>query len=74
MESVKAVSDLVAPLSGVIEKVNEEIADSPEILNGDPYDKGWLIVITPSNLEEELKTLMDSQAAVKWHKELAEES
>jgi len=74
VESVKAVSDLVAPLSGVIEKVNEEIADSPEILNEDSYEKGWLIVITPSNLEEELKTLMDSQAAVKWHKELAEES
>jgi len=74
VESVKAVSDLVAPLSGVIEEVNEEIADSPEILNEDSYEKGWLIVITPSNLEEELKTLMDYQAAVKWHRELAEES
>jgi len=73
-ESVKAVSDLVAPLSGIVEEVNEKIADSPEILNEDPYDKGWLIVITPSNLEEELKTLMDFQAAVNWHKELAEES
>ena len=73
-ESVKAVSDLVAPLSGIVEEVNEKIADSPEILNEDPYDKGWLIVITPSNLEEELKTLMDFQAAVDWHKELAEES
>jgi glycine cleavage system H protein len=74
LESVKAVSDLVAPLSGKIEEVNEEIADSPEMLNEDPYNKGWLIVITPSKLEEELKTLMDFEAAVDWHKEIAKES
>ena len=42
-ESVKAVSDLVAPISGTVEKVNEEIQSNPEILNEDPFEKGWLL-------------------------------
>jgi glycine cleavage system H protein len=74
VESVKSVSDLVAPLSGKIEKVNEEINDSPEILNEDPYNEGWLILVVPTNLEDELKTLMDFKKSVEWHKELAKES
>jgi len=73
LESVKAVSDLVAPLTGKIEEVNEEIVNSPEILNEDPYNKGWLLVITPTKLEEELKELMDFEAAVNWHKDLVKE-
>jgi len=44
------------------------------MLNEDPYSKGWLIVISPTNLQEELKTLMDFTKAVEWHKELAKES
>jgi len=70
VESVKAVSDLIAPLSGTIEQVNEEVTSKPEILNEDPYGKGWLLVITPSNLDAELKNLMDFNAAVEWHKSL----
>jgi glycine cleavage system H protein len=70
VESVKAVSDLIAPLSGTIEQVNEEVTSKPEILNEDPYGKGWLLVVTPSNLDEELKNLMDFNAAVEWHKSL----
>lgn len=73
VESVKSVSDLVAPVSGTIEKVNKEVQDSPEILNEDPYEKGWLLLIKPSNLEEELKNLMNFEQAVKWHKSLVEE-
>ncbi|NIR15194.1 MAG: glycine cleavage system protein GcvH [Desulfobacterales bacterium] len=73
VESVKAVSDLVAPLSGKIEKVNEEVQDNPEILNEDPYERGWLIVISPSNLDGELKALMDFDKAVKWHKKMIQE-
>jgi len=73
VESVKAVSDLVAPLSGTIEKVNEEVMDKPELLNEDPYEKGWLLVISPSNLNAELKELMDFDKAVEWHKELVKE-
>ncbi len=73
VESVKAVSDLVAPLSGTIEAVNEEVQNTPETLNEDAYEKGWLLVISPSNLDEELKALMDFDKAVKWHKKLIEE-
>jgi glycine cleavage system H protein len=70
VESVKAVSDLVAPISGTIEKINEELESKPELLNEDPYDKGWLLVVTPTNLDAELKEIMDFNAAVEWHKEL----
>ena len=73
VESVKAVSDLVAPVSGTIEEVNEEVRDRPELINEDPYGEGWLLVIAPSNLDEELKNLMDFEKAVEWHKELIKE-
>lgn len=74
VESVKAVSDLVAPLSGTIEEVNQEVLDKPELINEDPYKKGWLIVISPTNLDAELKNIMDFNKAVEWHKELIKES
>jgi len=74
VESVKSVSDLVAPINGKIEEVNEEVVDNPQIINEDPYGKGWLIVVSPSNLDEDLKTLMNFEESVEWHKELAEES
>ena len=73
VESVKSVSDLIAPVSGTIDEVNDEVSDSPETLNEDPYGKGWLIVISPTNLEEDLNTQMDFEASVEWHKELAKE-
>jgi len=71
VESVKAVSDLIAPVSGKIEEVNAEVSNSPEILNEDPYNKGWLIIVSPTSLEQDLKALMDFKKAVEWHKELA---
>jgi glycine cleavage system H protein len=55
-------------LSGKIEEVNEEVKSNPEILNEDPFEKGWLIVLKPSNLDEELANLMDFDKSVKWHK------
>jgi glycine cleavage system H protein len=73
VESVKAVSDLVAPVSGKIEEVNEEVGDKPELLNESPYDKGWLIVVSPTNLDADLKNLMDFNKAVEWHKSKAKE-
>jgi glycine cleavage system H protein len=68
LESVKAVSDLVAPISGIVQEVNEEVQSKPETLNEDPYIKGWLIVVKPSNLQAELVNLMDFDKAVEWHK------
>jgi len=73
VESVKAVSDLIAPLSGTIEQVNEETRNRPELLNEDPYSQGWILIISPTNLDKELKELMDFEKAVKWHKEIIKE-
>jgi len=73
VESVKAVSDLVAPVTGTIKEQNEEAAGSPEKLNEDPYGEGWLLVVEPSNLEADLKQLLDFDAAVKRHQKLIEE-
>ena len=72
LESVKAVSDLVAAVSGTIEEVNSEVQSKPETLNEDPYVKGWLLVVQPSNLQAELGNLMDFNAAVDWHKAQAQ--
>ena len=52
VESVKAVSDLFAPLSGEIVEVNAELPNAPQIVNQDPYGKGWMIVIAPSKTDE----------------------
>jgi glycine cleavage system H protein len=68
LESVKAVSDLVAPISGTILEVNDEVQSKPETLNEDPYEKGWLLIIKPSNLQGDLANIMDFNAAVEWHK------
>ena len=68
LESVKSVSELVAAVSGTITEVNDEIQSKPEILNEDPYQKGWLIVVEPFNLQAELANLMDFATAVEWHK------
>jgi glycine cleavage system H protein len=71
LESVKAVSDLVSAVSGTIEEVNEEVSSKPETLNEDPYGKGWLVVVKPSNLQADLANLMDFAKSVEWHKSQA---
>jgi glycine cleavage system H protein len=68
VESVKAVSDLISAVSGTIEEVNEEVKSKPELLNEDPYVKGWLLIVKPANLQAELPNLMDFAKAVEWHK------
>ncbi|NNC82094.1 MAG: glycine cleavage system protein GcvH [Flavobacteriales bacterium] len=49
VEAVKTVSDLFMPLSGEVVEVNEELADSPDVVNSDPYGKGWMIKIKMSD-------------------------
>jgi glycine cleavage system H protein len=61
VESVKAVSDLFAPLSGKVVKVNSPLADSPEYVNEDPYDEGWMIQLSLSDVSE-LQGLLDAAA------------
>jgi glycine cleavage system H protein len=68
LESVKAVSDLVAAVSGTVEEVNSEVQSQPEILNEDPYEKGWLVIVKPSNLQADIANLMDFDKTVEWHK------
>ncbi len=57
IESVKAASDIYAPLSGKIVKVNEELLTSPELLNQDPYGKGWIFVLEVKDRNEAEKLL-----------------
>jgi glycine cleavage system H protein len=59
VESVKAVSDVFAPLSGEVTAVNEALADKPETINDDPYGEGWLVKVKLSD-PSELDSLMDS--------------
>jgi glycine cleavage system H protein len=70
VESVKAVSDLIAPITGEILEVNTEVQSKPELLNEDPYGKAWLLVVKPANLQAELASLMDFNKASEWHKTL----
>lgn len=61
VESVKAASDVYAPISGVVTAINETLASSPEVVNTSPYEDGWLFCIKPSD-ERELDGLMDADA------------
>ena len=60
VESVKTASDLYSPLAGEIVAVNEELTDSPELVNDSPYEEGWMIKLRPSNLDEDWPTLLDA--------------
>jgi glycine cleavage system H protein len=60
VESVKAVSDVVAPLSGEILEINSAIVDAPETVNTDPYGDGWIVRVRLSN-PGEAETLMDAE-------------
>lgn len=59
VESVKAVSDIYAPVSGTVVEVNEDLPESPEVVNEDPYGDGWLIKVKISDMSE-VDDLMDS--------------
>lgn len=61
IESVKAVSDLYAPVSGEVVEVNQALLDAPEQVNSSPYEAGWMLVIRMSN-PAEVDALMDAKA------------
>jgi len=61
IESVKAVSDIVAPLSGEVLEVNQAVVDAPETVNGDPYGEGWLVRVRLT-APDEVDTLLDAAA------------
>jgi len=65
VESVKAVSDLFAPISGEVVEVNGELGQKPETVNQDPYGKGWMLVVKPSS-----KTEWDQLLSAQQYEEL----
>ncbi len=62
VESVKAASDLNAPVSGEVTAINEALVDAPDTVNSDPYGDGWMIKLRVSDFENERASLMDAQA------------
>jgi glycine cleavage system H protein len=68
IESVKAASDIYAPLSGEVIEANQDVVDSPEFVNSSPYDKAWLVKIKMSDTSE-VGNLMDSTVYTKYAEE-----
>ena len=68
IESTKATSSVISPVSGKIVEFNEELSDSPEVINEDPYEKGWVAVIEVED-DSELAGLMDAVAYEKYLEE-----
>ncbi len=66
LESVKAVADVFAPLSGEIAKTNDAVEDNPQVVNESPFDQGWLFIISADNYPAEKGGLMDAAAYVKF--------
>jgi len=73
VESVKAVSEVYSPVSGEVVEVNQKLADSPELINKEPYGEGWLILMKPSKLEEEAGELMSAKEYEEFLSKLTEE-
>ncbi len=57
VESVKAASDVYAPIAGTVADINDELADDPEKINNDPYGEGWIVRLTPSEQFDESELL-----------------
>ena len=62
VESIKAVSEIYSPVSGIVAKVNGLLDSHPELVNQSPYGDGWLVEVKPSNFASEKKVLLDSKA------------
>ncbi|MCS7139135.1 MAG: glycine cleavage system protein H [Candidatus Nezhaarchaeota archaeon] len=70
IETAKWVGPLESPISGIIDEVNEELKSNPALLNEDPYGKGWIAILKPLNVDEELKSLVKggTPEAIEWYK------
>jgi glycine cleavage system H protein len=67
IEAGKYIGPVRSPVNGTITEVNQEVLDTPSLINTDPYDKGWIVVIEADNLEEDLKDLIHGEEDVqKW--------
>jgi glycine cleavage system H protein len=64
VESIKAVSEIYSPVSGIVTRVNSQLDSHPELVNKSPYGDGWLIEVKPSNFAADRRSLMDARAYV----------
>ena len=64
IESTKSANDLIAPITGVVERRNDHLSDSPDLINSDPYGDGWILEVRvePATLDGQLAGLMDAAA------------
>ncbi len=65
VDSIKASSDIYCPIGGVIEKINEELVDHPELINQSPYDSGWIVKIKPED-KNQVDSLMSQEQYEKF--------
>ncbi len=72
VESVKSVSDIFTPVSGRIIEINAELDESPELINEDPYGKGWIAKIQLVNFDEDLKKLLTAKQYASYIESLEE--
>jgi glycine cleavage system H protein len=70
VESVKAVSELYSPISGEVIERNDKLVSTPELVNQDPYGAGWIVVVKPSHLNDELKVMLSASDYAKFLEEL----
>ena len=61
-ESTKTILDIISPVTGIIQEVNHELENTPDLANTDPYDKGWFLKVALLNLESDKENLIDAHA------------
>ena len=74
IQSAKWVGKFVTPISGEITEVNEDLEDDSTLINKSPYEEGWIMKISPSNLDDELKELYHGDAVKTWIKKEIEDA
>ena len=74
VESVKAVSEMYSPISGEVAERNESLINSPELVNQDPYGAGWIAVVKPSRLNDEMKLLLSHSEYAEFLNQLVKKS
>ena len=72
VESVKSVSDVFSPVTGTIAKVNKELGDSPELLNQEPYGKGWLARVKLTDFKKDKRRLLTAEQYAQYLKTMEE--
>ncbi len=74
IQSAKWVGKLVAPISGEVTQINEELEDDCSLINSDPYGEGWIMIIKPEDLDGQLAGLFHGDAVADWIKKEKEEA